>query len=50
MADTVNLSNPVGNAIKNSLALAYADGGDAAEAYVPHLVDYVAKRNGIKRG
>ncbi|MFT4700834.1 MAG: 3-hydroxyisobutyrate dehydrogenase-like beta-hydroxyacid dehydrogenase [Yoonia sp.] len=50
MADTVNLSNPVGNAIKNSLALAYADGGDAAEAYVPHLVDYVAKRNGVKRG
>lgn len=49
MADSVNLANPVGNAIKNSFAMAYADGGDGAENYVPHLVDYVAKRNGVKR-
>ncbi|MEM1194378.1 MAG: NAD(P)-dependent oxidoreductase [Pseudomonadota bacterium] len=50
MADSVNLANPVGNAIKNSFAAAYSDGGDAADAYVPHLVDYVAKANGVKRG
>ncbi len=50
MADSVNLANPVGNAIKNSFAAAYADGGDAPDAYVPHLVDYVAKANGVKRG
>ena len=50
MADSVNLANPVGNAIKNSLAMAHADGGDGPENYVPHLVDYVAKRNGVTRG
>ena len=49
MADSVNLANPVGNTIKNSLAMAYADGGDGGESYVPHLVDYVAKRNGVRR-
>lgn len=49
MADNVNLANPVGNAIKNSFAMAFADGGDGAENYVPHLVDYVAKRNGVRR-
>jgi len=50
MADSVNLANPIGNAIKNSFAEAYADGGDGAEDYVPHLVDYVAKRNGVVKG
>lgn len=47
MADSVALANPIGNAIKNSFALAYAAGGDGPEDYVPHLVDYVAKRNGL---
>jgi len=47
MADHVNMANPIGNAIKNSFALAHADGGDGPEDYVPHLVDYVAKRNGV---
>lgn len=50
MADSVNLANPVGNAIKNSFAMAHADGGDGPANYVPHLVDYVAKRNGVTRG
>jgi 3-hydroxyisobutyrate dehydrogenase-like beta-hydroxyacid dehydrogenase len=49
MADSVNLANPVGNAIKNSFAMAYADGADGGDDYVPHLVDYVAKRNGVTR-
>jgi len=50
MADSVNLANPVGNAIKNTFAEAYAAGGDGPANYVPHLVDYVAKRNGVRRG
>ena len=49
MADNVNLSNPIGNAAKNSFAMALAAGGDGPEDYVPHLVDFVAKRNGVTR-
>jgi 3-hydroxyisobutyrate dehydrogenase-like beta-hydroxyacid dehydrogenase len=50
MADSVSLANPIGNAVKNSLALACAAGGDGPEDYLPHLVDFVAKRNGVQRG
>lgn len=49
MADGVSLANPIGNAIKNSLALANAAGGDGPEDYVPHLVDFVARRNGVEK-
>lgn len=48
MADSVALSNPVGNAVKNSFALAHANGGDGPENYVPHLVDFIAHLNGTK--
>lgn len=48
MADGVSLANPVGNAVKNTFALAHAAGGAGPEDYVPHLVDYVARQNGIK--
>jgi len=47
MADTAGLANPVGTAIKNSLALAMNTGGDGPEDYVPHLVDFVSKANGL---
>ncbi len=50
MADGANLANPVGNAVKNSFALAHGAGGNGPEDYVPHLVDFVARQNGIKRG
>jgi 3-hydroxyisobutyrate dehydrogenase-like beta-hydroxyacid dehydrogenase len=50
MADSAHIANPIGNAVKNSLALAVAAGGDGPEDYLPHLVDFVAKRNGVKRG
>lgn len=46
MADSVSLSNPVGNAVKNSFALAHASGGSGPEDYVPHLVDFIARLNG----
>ena len=49
MADDVNLSNPIGNAAKNSFAMAMAAGGNSPEDYVPHLVDFVAKRNGVAK-
>ncbi len=49
MADGVDLANPIGNAVKNSFALAHAAGGSGPEDYVPHLTDYVAKRNGVAK-
>lgn len=49
MADDVALANPMGNAIKNSFAMAVAAGGSGPEDYVPHLVDFVAKRNGVEK-
>jgi hypothetical protein len=50
MADGAAIANPIGNAVKNSLALACAAGGDGPEDYLPHLVDFVAARNGVRRG
>lgn len=48
MADSVGISNPLGNAIKNSYAMAIAAGGDGPEDYVPHLADFISQINGIK--
>ena len=45
MADAVGMSNPLGNAVKNSYALAVARGG--AEDYVPMLATAVAEMNGV---
>jgi 3-hydroxyisobutyrate dehydrogenase-like beta-hydroxyacid dehydrogenase len=47
MAGAAKLLNPVGNAVKNSFALANATGGSGPEDYVPHLLLYVGKANGI---
>jgi len=49
MADGVHLANPIGGAVKNSFALAFAAGGDGPEDYVPHLVDYVMVQNGVNK-
>jgi 3-hydroxyisobutyrate dehydrogenase-like beta-hydroxyacid dehydrogenase len=46
MADAAHLSNPVGNAVKNSYAIAVAQG--RSEEYVPMLSDAIAQQNGIK--
>ena len=48
MADAVGLANPVGNAVKNSYALAVAAG--RGEDYVPMLSDFVAQANAVKKG
>ncbi|GIT90935.1 2-hydroxy-3-oxopropionate reductase [Jannaschia pagri] len=50
MAGGVGVANPISGAIRNSYALAVNTGGDGPEDYVPHLVDYVARSNGIERG
>jgi 3-hydroxyisobutyrate dehydrogenase-like beta-hydroxyacid dehydrogenase len=47
MADAVKLVNPVGNATKNAFALAFANGGDGPENYVPHLPEYIGRANGL---
>ena len=49
MADAAGLVNPIGNAAKNSFAMAVSTGGDGDQDYIPHLVDFVARQNGIKR-
>ena len=49
MADGAGVANPIGNAAKNSFAMARSTGGDGPEDYVPHLVDYVARQNGLDR-
>ena len=50
MADDASVANPVGTAMKNSFAAAMNMGGDGAEDYVPHLVDYIARLNGLPPG
>jgi 3-hydroxyisobutyrate dehydrogenase-like beta-hydroxyacid dehydrogenase len=49
LANGANLPNPIGNAVKNSFAMALAEGGDGPEDYVPHLVDFVARRSGSRK-
>lgn len=48
MADSANLVNPVGNAVKNLYAAAYAAGGDGPEDYVPMLPEYVGRLSGTE--
>ena len=45
MADSAGLSNPMGNAVKNSYALAVNEG--RAEDYVPTLIETIARANGV---
>ena len=47
MADAAGVSNPVGNAVKTTYVGAVNAGGDGAEDYVPHIVDFVAEANGM---
>jgi 3-hydroxyisobutyrate dehydrogenase-like beta-hydroxyacid dehydrogenase len=46
MADAAKLSNPVGNAVKNSYATAVSQG--RGEEYVPMVSDAIAQANGLK--
>jgi 3-hydroxyisobutyrate dehydrogenase-like beta-hydroxyacid dehydrogenase len=46
MADAAKLSNPMGNAVKNSYAIAVSQG--RGEEYVPMVSDAIAELNGLK--
>ena len=46
MANAAAMTTPLASAVKNSFALAVANGGDGPEDYVPHLADFIAKANG----
>jgi 3-hydroxyisobutyrate dehydrogenase-like beta-hydroxyacid dehydrogenase len=47
MAGAAGVANPVGNAVKNSFVMACAAGGEGPEDYVPHLPEFVGRRNGV---
>ncbi|MDE3240152.1 MAG: NAD(P)-dependent oxidoreductase [Paracoccaceae bacterium] len=47
MANAASVATPVASAAKNSFANAINAGGNTAEDYVPHLVDFIARANGI---
>jgi len=47
MANAAVVSNPIGNAVKNTYALAVAQG--EGETYVPLVADTIAEQNGLPR-
>jgi 3-hydroxyisobutyrate dehydrogenase-like beta-hydroxyacid dehydrogenase len=47
MANAATVATPMASSVKNSFAMAMAQGGDGPEDYVPHLSDFIAKANGI---
>ena len=47
MANAAGVATPLSSAIKNSFASAVATGGNGPENYVPHLVDFIGRANGV---
>ncbi|MEO6298020.1 MAG: NAD(P)-dependent oxidoreductase [Paracoccaceae bacterium] len=47
MSNSATVASPLSSAIKNSYATAVATGGKGDTDYVPHLVDFIAKANGL---
>ena len=47
LANEARVTTTMASAVKNSFSLAMTTGGDGATDYVPHLVDFIAKSNGI---
>jgi len=47
MANAATVTTAMASAAKNSFAGAVAQGGAGPEDYVPHLVDFVARANGV---
>lgn len=47
MANAATVTTTMASAVKNSFAVAMANGGAGAEDYVPHLSDFIARANGI---
>ncbi|AZL59700.1 NAD(P)-dependent oxidoreductase [Tabrizicola piscis] len=48
MANAATVTTTMASAAKNSFAGAMAQGGAGPEDYVPHLVDFVGRANGVK--
>jgi 3-hydroxyisobutyrate dehydrogenase-like beta-hydroxyacid dehydrogenase len=48
MANAAGVPTGMASAVKNTYAEAVATGGGGAEDYVPHLVDFVARRSGAQ--
>lgn len=48
MANAATVTTTMASAAKNSFAGAVAQGGAGPEDYVPHLVDFVGRANGVK--
>lgn len=48
MANAATVTTTMASAAKNSFAGAVAQGGAGPEDYVPHLVDFVARANGVR--
>ena len=49
MASAAKVATPLASAARMSYRAALAQGGDGAEDYIPHLADFVARANGVKR-
>ncbi|MBL9074616.1 NAD(P)-dependent oxidoreductase [Tabrizicola sp.] len=49
MANAAAVTTTMASAAKNSFAGAVAQGGAGPEDYVPHLTDFVARANGVRR-
>lgn len=49
MANAATVTTTMASAAKNSFAGAVAQGGAGPEDYVPHLTDFVARANGVRR-
>ncbi|APO71924.1 3-hydroxyisobutyrate dehydrogenase-related protein (plasmid) [Rhizobium gallicum] len=47
MANDATVATPLASAVKNSYAAAVAGGGNGPEDYVPHLADFVARKNNV---
>lgn len=50
MANAAAMGTPVGSAMRNSYAMAVNTGGDGPEDYIPHLLDFVRRANGVGAG
>ena len=47
MANAATVTTTMTSAVKNSIAVAMANGGAGPTDYVPHLADYIARANGL---
>ena len=47
MANAATVTTTMTSAVKNSFAVAMANGGAGPTDYVPHLADYIARANGL---